>query len=62
VGSFFVELIFNWPGIGLKAIEAIQTRDLPLIQGTVLFAAIIFVFINLLVDIGYRFLDPRVKL
>jgi peptide/nickel transport system permease protein len=62
VGSFFVEFIFGWPGIGKLAIEAVQTRDLPLIQGTVLFAAIIFVFINLLVDIGYRILDPRIKL
>lgn len=62
VGSFFVEFIFGWPGIGQLAILAVQTRDLPLIQGTVLFAAIIFVFINLLVDVGYRILDPRVKL
>lgn len=62
VGSFFVEMIFQWPGIGFLAIEAIQTRDLPLIQGTVLFAATVFVFINLLVDIGYRLLDPRVTL
>lgn len=62
VGSFFVEYIFSWPGVGLLAIQSIQTRDLPLIQGTVLFAAIVFVVINLLVDIGYRLLDPRVKL
>ena len=62
VGSFFVEFIFGWPGVGLLAIQAIQTRDLPMIQGTVLFAALIFVIINLLVDIGYRLLDPRVKL
>lgn len=62
VGSFFVEVVFNWPGLGWLSIHAIQTRDLPMIQGTVLFAAVIFVFINLLVDIGYRYLDPRVKL
>lgn len=62
VGSFFVEYIFNWPGIGFLAIEAIQKRDLPMIQGTVLCAAMIFVIVNLLVDIGYRFLDPRVQL
>ena len=62
VGSFFVEFIFVWPGIGLLAIQAIQTRDLPMIQGTVLFAAFVFVIVNLLVDIGYRILDPRVKL
>ncbi len=62
VGSFFVEIIFQWPGIGRLAILAIQQRDLPMIQGTVMFAAVIFVIINLLVDIGYRILDPRVKL
>lgn len=62
VGSFFVEFIFSWPGIGLLSIQAIQNRDLPMIQGTVLFAAVVFVFINILVDIGYRYLDPRVKL
>ncbi len=62
VGSFFVEYIFNWPGIGFIALKAIENRDLPLIQGSVLFAAVIFVFVNLLVDIGYRLLDPRVKL
>lgn len=62
VGSFFVEFIFRWPGVGYLAIESIQQRDLPMIQGTVLFAAFIFVIINLLVDIGYRILDPRVKL
>ncbi|MBD3266964.1 ABC transporter permease subunit [bacterium] len=62
VGSFFVEIIFSWPGIGKLAIEAIQNRDLPMIQGTVIFTAVMFVVINLLVDIGYRLLDPRVKL
>ncbi|MBI1390036.1 MAG: ABC transporter permease subunit [bacterium] len=62
VGSFFVEYIFRWPGIGFIAIESIKQRDLPMIQGTVLVAAFVFVVVNLLVDIGYRFLDPRVKL
>lgn len=62
VGSFFVEFIFSWPGIGFLAIQAIQQRDLPMIQGTVLFAAAMFVLINILVDIGYRILDPRVQL
>lgn len=62
IGSFFVEFIFQWPGIGKLAIDAIPKRDLPVIQGTVLFAALIFVIVNVLVDIGYRLLDPRVKL
>lgn len=60
-GSFIVEFIFVWTGTGLVTIQAIQTRVLPMIQGTVLFAAFIFVIVNLLADIGYRILDPRVK-
>jgi peptide/nickel transport system permease protein len=61
-GSFFVEFIFNWPGIGLLAIDAINKYDFPMIQGTVLFDAAVFIVINILVDIGYALLDPRVKL
>ena len=61
-GAFFVEFIFNWPGIGLLAINAINNYDFPVIQGTVLFAATVFIVINILVDVGYAVLDPRVKL
>jgi ABC-type dipeptide/oligopeptide/nickel transport systems, permease components len=61
-GAFFIEFIFNWPGIGLLAIDSILKLDFPMIQGTVLFSAIIFVLINFLVDIIYAFLDPKVKL
>ncbi|HYF02194.1 MAG TPA: ABC transporter permease, partial [Patescibacteria group bacterium] len=61
-GTFFIEYIFNWPGIGTVAISAIEKLDYPLIQGTVLFTAIIFVLVNVAVDILYTFLDPRVKL
>ncbi|MFN2431317.1 MAG: ABC transporter permease [Gemmatimonadota bacterium] len=61
-GAFFVEFIFNWPGIGLLAITSIQNYDFPVIQGTVLFAAAVFVVVNILVDLGYALLDPRVKL
>jgi peptide/nickel transport system permease protein len=61
-GAFFVEFIFNWPGIGLLAIDAINKYDFPTIQGTVLFDAAVFVVINILVDVGYAMLDPRVKL
>jgi peptide/nickel transport system permease protein len=57
-----VEFIFNWPGIGLLAIDAINKYDFPMIQGTVLFDAAVFIVINILVDIGYALLDPRVKL
>ena len=61
-GTFFIEYIFNWPGIGQMAVEAIERSDFPTIQGTVILAAVIFVVVNFLVDILYSFLDPRVKL
>lgn len=61
-GTFFIEYIFNWPGIGLLAIDSILKLDFPMIQGTVLFSAIIFVVINFFVDIIYAYLDPKVKL
>lgn len=61
-GVFFIEYIFNWPGIGLLAIDAIFKLDFPMIQGTVLFSAIIFVIVNFFVDIFYALLDPKVKL
>ncbi len=61
-GVFFIEYIFNWPGIGLLAVDAIFKLDFPMIQGTVLFSAIVFVIINFFVDIVYAMLDPKVKI
>lgn len=61
-GAFFIEYIFNWPGIGLLAFDAIPRSDFPTIQGTVFFAALVFVVVNFLVDILYAKLDPKVKL
>lgn len=61
-GTFFVEYIFNWPGIGTIAIDAILKLDYPMIQGTVLFTSLVFVIVNAVVDIMYVFLDPKVKL
>lgn len=61
-GTFFIEYIFNWPGIGLLAINSILSLDFPMIQGTVLFTAVIFIIVNMLVDVMYAFLDPKVKL
>ncbi len=61
-GAFFVEYIFNWPGIGSVAIAAIEKLDYPLIQGTVLFAAVVFVVVNTIVDVLYAVVDPRVQL
>lgn len=60
-GSVIVETIFSWPGIGKFIISAILNRDYPVIQGFVLFMAVIFVLINLLVDISYGFIDPRIR-
>lgn len=61
-GAYFVEYIFNWPGIGSAAFEAITKLDYPLIQGTVLFTAAVFVMVNFLSDVLYTLLDPRVEL
>ncbi|MEI8135503.1 MAG: ABC transporter permease [bacterium] len=61
-GTFFIEYIFNWPGIGTLAFDAIPRSDFPTIQGTIFFAAVIFVVINFLVDLLYAKLDPKVKL
>lgn len=61
-GTVIVETVFSWPGIGKYAVDAIFNRDYPVIQGYVLWMAVIFVLANLLVDISYRFLDPRIRL
>ena len=60
-GSFFTEYIFNWKGLGKVAIDALQNSDLPVIMGTVLFTAIIFFFVNLLTEMCYIWLDPRLR-
>ncbi len=60
-GSYVVESIFNWPGIGKVTLDAIASRDFPTIQGGVLVAATIFVLVNFVVDLLYAVLDPRVR-
>jgi peptide/nickel transport system permease protein len=60
-GSVITETIFAWPGIGRLAVSAIYNRDYPLIQGTILISAAIFVIVNLLVDLSYLILDPKIK-
>jgi len=59
-GAILTETVFAWPGIGTWLLEAIQGRDYPIVQGGVIFVALIFVFINLIVDLSYAFLDPRI--
>ena len=60
--SVIVETIFTWPGLGLLTINAIQNRDYPVNQASVIFLTFAFVFINLVVDISYQFIDPRIRL
>ena len=60
-GSLIVEFIFGIPGIGLLGIESIFARDYPVIMALVLMVAVVFVFANLVVDVGYRFIDPRIR-
>jgi peptide/nickel transport system permease protein len=61
-GAVVVEQIFAWPGLGLLVIQSIFARDYPVVQGIVLFMAFIFVFVNLLVDISYTWLNPQIRL
>jgi peptide/nickel transport system permease protein len=60
-GTVIVETIFAWPGIGKLLVDSIDARDIAVIQGCVVFIAVIFSLVNLLTDISYRFLDPRIK-
>ena len=60
-GAVLTETIFSWPGIGKWVYDAILARDYPIVQGGTLVIALIFVLVNLLVDISYAFLDPRIS-
>lgn len=60
-GSVIVEYIFNWPGVGRMLLSAVTSRDYPVIQGTMLYVAVAFVFINFLTDVLYAFIDPRIR-
>ena len=61
-GAVVTETVFAWPGMGRLAINAVYNRDYPLIQGTVLIVAVGFVLISTVLDIIYRYIDPRVRL
>ena len=61
-GTAIVESIFMWDGVGKMAVDAISMRDYPIIQAYVMWMAIIYVAVNLLIDLSYRFLDPRIRL
>lgn len=59
-GAIIIEQVFNWPGMGTLAIDAISSRDFPMIQGIILFMGIVYVAVNLMVDLLYGLIDPRI--
>jgi len=61
-GAVFVEYVFDWKGVGVVIVDSLENYDLPVIMGAVLFISVILVIINILVDIVYGLLDPRVRL
>jgi ABC-type dipeptide/oligopeptide/nickel transport system permease component len=61
-GAFFVEYIFNWKGIGYTTVKAVESLDFPVVMGSTLFVAIIFVVVNIVVDMLYAVVDPRIRL
>jgi len=61
VGSVSIETVFSWPGTGLLAVEAAKARDFPVLQAVVILFAGIYIVANLLVDIGYAYLNPRIR-
>jgi peptide/nickel transport system permease protein len=60
-GAILTETIFAWPGIGTWILDGVLARDYPVVQGGVIFVALIFVIVNMLVDLSYAFLDPRIQ-
>jgi peptide/nickel transport system permease protein len=60
-GAITVEVVFNWPGLGTLTVDALTARDYPVLQGIFLLLSVSVVFANLIADVGYQFLDPRVK-
>lgn len=60
-GAVLTETVFAWPGVGRMLVDAIRARDLPLVQGTVLVIATVFILVNLLVDVSYAALNPKVR-
>ena len=60
-GAIITETIFSWPGLGRLTVDAINSRDYPMVQGAILMIALTYIFANLLTDFTYRLLDPRIK-
>jgi peptide/nickel transport system permease protein len=61
-GAVLTEVVFAWPGLGMYAVQSIQWLDYAGLQGFIIFYVFIFAMINLLVDLSYRLIDPRVQL
>jgi peptide/nickel transport system permease protein len=61
-GAVFVEYVFDWKGIGIVIVDALEKYDLPVIMGSVLFISVVLIIVNILVDLLYTLLDPRVRL
>ena len=61
-GAIFVEFIFNWKGMGLEIVQALEKMDFPIVIGATLSFTLIFVIVNILVDITYGILDPRIRI
>lgn len=60
-GAVIVETVFGWPGVGFLMVDAIYARDYPLVQAGIIFFSLFFIIVNLLVDLLYTFLDPRIR-
>jgi dipeptide transport system permease protein len=60
-GAVLTETVFAWPGMGTWLVGAIDNRDYPVLQGGILFVAVVFVLVNLLVDISYGLINPRIR-
>ena len=60
-GAFVIEVVFAWPGVGRTVVEAVFARDFPVVQAGVVLASLVFVVVNLLVDLSYGFIDPRIR-
>ncbi len=61
VGSIMVEVVFSWPGLGSLLVESVFKRDFPVVQALILISGVLFVFVNLIVDVLYAVIDPRIR-
>jgi peptide/nickel transport system permease protein len=60
-GVVVIETVFALPGLGRLVVDAVLRRDMPIVQGTLMALSVVYVFVNLIVDVGYAYLDPRIR-